>query len=88
MNAKSAYDLRCEREDEEDRLAAIRHELVPNLTGPQAVNLAVECLLHAVDRGALSGWNISFPIGCEHAERLNVVPGRPSSCASCGETLG
>ena len=56
-----SFKERCAREDEEDRLATLRHTMVPNLTGPQAVELAVAALMHAVDAGALKGWNISFP---------------------------
>lgn len=51
---------RCTREDEEDRLASIRNVQVPNLTGPQAVELAVACLMQAYDRKAISGWNITL----------------------------
>jgi len=56
-----SFKERCVREDEEDRLATLRHTMVPNLTGPQAVELAVSALMHAVDCGSLAGWHVSFP---------------------------
>jgi hypothetical protein len=62
----SEYQKRCEREDEEDRLAALNRRqgnalAVEHMSGPDAVALGVACMLRAVDTGALAGWQISFP---------------------------
>lgn len=62
----SAFTDRCEREDEDDRLASLETAAytklaAQHLNGPDKVALATSLLLDLVSDGVISGWHISFP---------------------------
>ncbi len=57
MQGKSAYDERVEREEEEDRLAAIWDAK----DKADRVGAAMELLFGLVDDGVIAGWSIKFP---------------------------
>jgi hypothetical protein len=61
-----SFSQRCEREDEEDRLASLETAAytklaAAHLSGPDKVALATSLLIDLCADGVLSGWHISFP---------------------------